>query len=204
MRKFCPSLFLGRNAARVERDLTCESVWRGSGCDSSHLPVLARRSLTVASPYRLDSPSTSRRTWRSDPFPDSPPSPTGLEPSVVAASVCGIRATLKRSGVTSTSVRLTPSTATEPFDTIGASKFAGRRTRSSPTRPAAALGDPADAIDVSLHEMAAQPVAESQRAFEIDRSPSASSPRSSCGAFPGRPGRRSLRRRARRRSGTRR
>src|SRR5205823_2511018 len=45
-------------------------------------------------------------------------SPTCLKPSVVIVRVCGIRATLNRSASTSTSVRLTPSTATEPLVTI--------------------------------------------------------------------------------------
>src|SRR5690606_32614671 len=45
-------------------------------------------------------------------------SPTWREPRVVTSRVWGMRATLKRSGSTSTRVRLTPSTATEPLVAI--------------------------------------------------------------------------------------
>ena len=38
-----------------------------------------------------------------------------IAPSVVISSVCGIKATLTRSASTSTNVRLTPSTATDPL-----------------------------------------------------------------------------------------
>ena len=64
-------------------------------------------------------------------------SPTARTPRVVTDSVCGISITLKVSGVTVTSVRLTPSIATEPLPTICRSKGAGvRKTMSihSPER----------------------------------------------------------------------
>src|SRR5438093_5854903 len=44
--------------------------------------------------------------------------PGCLNPRVVLVRVCGISATLNRSLLTSTSVRLTPSTATDPLGTI--------------------------------------------------------------------------------------
>src|SRR5439155_24833263 len=52
--------------------------------------------------------------------------PNCLKPSVVLASVWGMSATLKRSAATSTTVKLTPSTATEPFDTICAANSGGQ------------------------------------------------------------------------------
>src|SRR5205085_11638339 len=44
-------------------------------------------------------------------------SPGPARPSVVTASVCGIRATVNRRSSTAATVRLTPSTATDPFST---------------------------------------------------------------------------------------
>ena len=49
------------------------------------------------------------------------------EPSVVESSVWGISITLNRSASTLTSVRLTPSTAIDPFGTICAASAAGQR-----------------------------------------------------------------------------
>src|SRR5262249_47940829 len=46
-------------------------------------------------------------------------------PSVVWVRVCGISITLNRSARTSTSVRLTPSTATEPLSTISSPNSGG-------------------------------------------------------------------------------
>ena len=58
-------------------------------------------------------------------------SPTCNGPRVVTANVNGIRATLNRSGSLSTIVKLTPSTAIEPF---GARNGASRGGTSKVTR----------------------------------------------------------------------
>src|SRR5207244_3949482 len=55
--------------------------------------------------------------------------PGPLKPSVVCSNVCGIRATEKRSRSTSTTVRLMPSTATEPLGTIWAASSCGQRNQ---------------------------------------------------------------------------
>ena len=69
--------------------------------------------------------------------------PSSRDPSVVSASVVGISATEKRSRTTSATVRLTPSTATEPLATISArNRWGGRiHTRRPPpsSRPPATL-----------------------------------------------------------------
>src|SRR5262245_44428173 len=61
--------------------------------------------------------------------------PGCLKPSVVTSSVCGIRATLKRSAATSTTVRLTPSTATDPLATICAASSGGQANQTVSQSP---------------------------------------------------------------------
>ena len=95
-------------------------------------------------------------------------SPGCLNPSVVTVSVCGIRATLNRSASTSTSVRLTPSTATDPSSPSAPPVPAGRRTRSSPIRPAARGRRRGRRRRRGPGRLAAEPVAEPQRPFEVD------------------------------------
>src|SRR5262249_14137638 len=61
--------------------------------------------------------------------------PGRLNPNVVRSRVWGIRATLKLSVVTSTRVRLTPSTATDPLGTIWAASSAGQENQTSSHSP---------------------------------------------------------------------
>ena len=74
------------------------------------------------------------------------------------------------SGDTSLTVRLTPSTATEPFGAINGAS-ASRRLENEADgfgfRPP--LDDARDAVDMAGDEMPAQLVADPQRSFEIDR-----------------------------------
>src|SRR5439155_3975635 len=64
--------------------------------------------------HRVTSRSTYFASTSTSRFTGSPGS---TRPSVVTSSVCGIRATVKRWSSTAATVRLTPSTATEPFST---------------------------------------------------------------------------------------
>ena len=86
--------------------------------------------------------------------------------------------TPKRSESTSLTVRLTPSSATDPFGRDKRHQRGGRRddeTHRLALRPS--VEDSRDAIDMARHDMAAEFVADPQRAFEIDRGALAQSPR---------------------------
>src|SRR5205085_5604576 len=91
----------------------CEGVLDGgeSHCSPLTLSGTLRGASGTRSPRRdstyLARISTSRLTT----------SPGTLECSVVALSVCGMSATLKAPSCTPATVRLTPSTATDPFST---------------------------------------------------------------------------------------
>ena len=161
MRKFWPSLFLGWMPRSWNRLRRYDRVWRevGTVIISGGRPGKSLwRSWRHFQTY-FASRSVSRLTG----------APTSLKPRVVCSSVCGISATLNRSLSTSTSVRLTPSTATDPLLTICAASSAGQANQTVSHSPSATPGrDAAEAVDVALHEVPAEAVAHAQRAFEVD------------------------------------
>ena len=95
--------------------------------------------------------------------------PTSRNPRLVTPRVCGMTATVNESGPSAATVRLTPSTVIEPLSHDVAQDLGGRgdldRDRAVGLRRAGADG--ADRVDVALHEVAAEPVGEPHRAFEV-------------------------------------
>jgi len=95
----------------------------------------------------------------------------------VRASVVGISPTVNASAVTATTVRLTPSTRSIPSRDV-AGEIGGKRETNGVPRIA---GDPFDesagSVDVALHDVAAEPAAGGDGAFELIASPGRSSPR---------------------------
>ena len=78
--------------------------------------------------------------------------------------------TEKPSGSTSTSVRLTPSTAIEPLGTIrGVQAGSMREGEELPLALGPALAEGGRGVDVPLDEVAAEPVADPQRPLEVHR-----------------------------------
>ena len=96
-------------------------------------------------------------------------SPGRIVPSVVTARVWGMSMTEKASGPTSTSVRLTPSTAIEPLGTSrGRPGRVDREGEELPLSLPPALAEDGRRVDVPLDEMAAQAVADLERPLEVD------------------------------------
>src|SRR4029079_335024 len=81
-----------------------------------------RSALSISRCTYLATRSTSRLTG----------SPTRASASVATAIVCGINAIETPSSCSSATVRLTPSTVIEPFDTTASSRSAGTSSRRSP------------------------------------------------------------------------
>ena len=100
-------------------------------------------------------------------------------PRVVTARVWGMSMTENPSAATSTSVRLTPSTAIEPLGTIrGVQAGSMREGEELPLALGPALAEGGRGVDVPLDEVAAEAVADPERALEVHRGrPAASSPR---------------------------
>ncbi len=77
---------------------------------------------------------------------------------------------MNESSSTAATVNETPSTAIEPFSTTYRSTSAGARIADALREPVLLhLVDRADAVDVTLHDVAAEPVGGAQRQLEIDR-----------------------------------
>ena len=121
-------------------------------------PVMSERADNWRSTY-LARTSVSRLTV----------SPIARRPSVVAASVCGIKATLKRSAQRFDDRQ---AHAVDGDRTLGRDlpqQFAVRlKPAGRPFAVVAALGERAEAVDMAGHKMSAETIAERQRAFEID------------------------------------
>ena len=78
--------------------------------------------------------------------------------------------TEKPSGATSTRVRLTPSTAIEPFGTIrGVQAGSMREGEELPLAVGPALAQDGRGVDVPLDEVAAEPVADAERPLQVHR-----------------------------------
>ncbi len=109
-------------------------------------------------------------TCRSRPPRCSPPDPACSRPSVVTASVCGISMTSKLRSPSAATVRLTPSTATDPWGIRSGSRSrlgSVTRTRAvDSTRVTRVHG--AHAVDVAEDQMTAEGAAEPQRTLEVD------------------------------------
>ena len=81
---------------------------------------------------------------------------------------CGIRATLNCSACTSTSVRLIPSTATDPFGTIRCANSGGTRNHMVIHSPSRTISSTTPVpSDVSLDEMSPEPAVDRERPFQI-------------------------------------
>ena len=88
---------------------------------------------------------------------------------MVTASVCGMSATSKRSSPRAATVRLTPSSVTEPFSTMNGAKASRQREdEHAMVGQVAPLADGEGAVDVALHPVAPQRVAHAQRRLEVD------------------------------------
>ena len=101
----------------------------------------------------------------------------------MTARVWGMSMTENPSGATSTSVRLTPSTAIEPLGTM--QRGPARVEREGEELPLAlgpALAEDGRRVDVALDEVAAEPVADAQGPFEVDRRRRPRGRRGWCGA----------------------
>ncbi len=98
------------------------------------------------------------------------PVPRTRSPSVVCCKVNGMRETwiTPGRGIAFT-VRLTPSTAIEPSGTETSATAGGTATSISVASPERAdRFHRADAVDVPLHQMTAQPIRRPERTLEID------------------------------------
>ena len=122
IRKFCPCRVAGRMPISRKRSIRKDLVWRGI------VSGRMRSGSLLAEWLQFDATASCRSTYLARTSVSRfTRSPILRRPSVVTASVCGIRATLKRSSSTSTSVRLTPSTATEPLLAIWRVSAGGTR-----------------------------------------------------------------------------
>ena len=94
--------------------------------------------------------------------------PGSFRPSVVWSRVCGISITLNRSVSTSTTVRLTPSTATDPFGTSNSPNSGGNANQNVSQSPLGLLlEDVAGRVDVPGDEVPAERVARAERPLQV-------------------------------------
>ena len=90
-------------------------------------------------------------------------------PSVVAVRVSGISDTSNQSSPTALTVRLTPSTAIEPLRaTSGACSRSSEKRSTRQASPGSTAQHLAGAVDVALHDVPADPVAEGGGALDVD------------------------------------
>ena len=113
--------------------------------------------------------AVARRAWRDVHLDvDGCPLPAPLQESCARASRGSARPR-NRLSPTALTVRLTPSSATEPFSTRYRASCGSTSISSTRAKPSSAdRGDAAGAVDVALHDVSAEPVAGAQRELEVD------------------------------------
>ena len=142
---------------------------RASSISSSALERYCDSSADLSVVTSVETPPAARRSGRACRSRYSPDRPARSVPNRVTAAVCGMMFTPKVSSATSLTVNDTPSTATLPLAAMKRARSAGTRKRQ---RVEPFSGSPrsrvADAVDVAGDEVAAQFVADPQRAFQVD------------------------------------
>ncbi len=97
------------------------------------------------------------------------PVPSDASPSVVRSRVSGIRDTSIQSSPSAAKVRLTPSSAIDPFSTtyrISSGPSATRRRRAKPS--SAVESNLADSVDMALQNVPAEPIRRLHRQLQVD------------------------------------
>ena len=90
-------------------------------------------------------------------------------PSVVTAQVCGTRSTPKSAPSTRPTVRLTPSSATEPFSAMKRASPAGAAIVAWSEPPSSRHADYSrDTVYVARHEVTAESRRDRKRGFQVD------------------------------------